>query len=249
MTMWRIETIETRPNVLEVYGVGPDDFQRLATHSLHADGVELSNDIAIFTESESKVRVVLCHCGSKGCGDGNWVCLRSLGNHVVWIPSFPSLESKDELWNEAPYDTPPDYVWEQGIPLIAVEAWNSLRKIKSAVLPIDQIPSLSWSEAIRIVQAEDPEMLLGRRGRPPKLEPDRFIAVTEGDLKTEIQALSEFIDFASNSAIPVTPIESAKWPVEFHIDAPGFPSWSVFSRTSDGWAIQLPNGPVVAASF
>lgn len=247
--MWRIEAIDTRPNVLEVYGWGPSDFVRLETHSLHADGIELSNDIAIFSEGESKVRVVLCHCGSSGCGAGNWVCLRSLGNHVVWIPVFPSQESDPDSLSGDLSDTPPDYVWERGIPLITPDAWDGLRQIRKDVISIQEIPRLSLSEAIRIVQVEDTHLILGRGGRPPELKVDSLIAVTQGDLKEEIDAVSEFIGFARDSQAPVSPIERSGQPVEFHIDAPGFPSWSVFSRTSESWAIQLPNGPVVVTSI
>lgn len=245
--MWRIDKIETRPRVLEVYGIGENDFAQKDTYSLHAQGVELSNDIAIFSTESTKVRVVLCHCGCFECGTGDWVCLRSLGDHVIWIPDFESLEFDQDSVCGVPDDTPPDYLGERGMPFIAVDAWNSLRQFEADLLSIEQLPPLSWSEAIRIVQAEDPEHALGESGRKPELAVDKLIAVTGGDLKSEIQALSVFIDSACASSMPVAPSELARRPVEFHLDAPGFPSWSPFSRTSAGWAVELPNGPVVTA--
>jgi len=244
--VWQIDKIETRPRVLEVYGCA-DDVVPYRTFSLHAQGIELSNAISIFSTESTKVRVVLCHCGCFECGTGDWVCLRSLGDHVIWIPDFESLEFDQDSLSGVPDDTPPDYLRERGMPFITADAWNLLRRCEERILPVQQLPPLSWSEAIRIVQAEDPEHVLGESGRKPELAVDKLIAVTDGDLKSEIQALSEFIDSASASSMPVAPSELARRPVEFHLDGPGFPSWSPFSRTSAGWAVELPDGPVVAA--
>lgn len=102
-------------------------------------------------------------------------------------------------------------------------------------------------EALRITQFEAPHAALGDPGQRNQPNRDLLIAVAEGELSAEIDAVEQFIQAHADSDDPVHLTTEAFQPIEFFLDAPGFPAWAPFGRTRRGWAIALAEGYVVAA--
>ena len=73
---------------------------------------------------------------------------------------------------------------------------------------------------------------MGAFGLPIKLDRDSIVAITDGDLDQELDALEQLISAVENDE-DILISDRLDRLVEFHLDIPGFPSWSPMGYSED----------------
>ena len=96
----------------------------------------------------------------------------------------------------------------------------------------DAIRPLSSPEALTIHQLAAPGFFLGEVGDNSSLKLDQFVAVTDGDLNVELEALQNLLNCIEEESADGYSTDPDRL-VEFHLDLPEFPAWSGFGYASD----------------
>lgn len=237
--MWSVERIE--PVAVELDFSSSEQGLRKAT-AIDAAGVRLFNAIEFVEFESSATQVEICEdCGIPGCASGGWVAFRRLSMRVVWIPAWHRMErahceSDDEY-------RPPAFLSTRGAPVFTAHAWDQLRSLHRGLPPADALSTLGSREAARLVQMSAPGRVLGDFSVEPELRRDAFIAVAEGELATETEAVDACLRELSVAAVhmELVPETVLLSPIEFYLDLPGTPSWVSFAR-ADGRVCLLVNG-------
>jgi len=206
--------------------------------ALEAAEIQVVNALELVHWEDYGIQVEVCdHCGCSGCGAGNWISLRRLGDSVVWIP-FWSEMLKGE-WELSEY-SPPYFLRKHGVPIFSAHDWSLLKELIGSIPPIHEIPCLTASEMALIIQAEAPGRVLGEFPQPPKLYKDLIVAVTEGELSDWVRSLQECLSESWSSQVPVDcqSIDSTMKQVEFWMELPGAPSWTPLVQSPNGLYLQ-----------
>jgi len=105
----------------------------------------------------------------------------------------------------------------------------------------NRIQPIRACEALTLLQSEAPFELLERAPKVPQLRRDLVLAVSQGDVDRETEAADAFLRDYANCEAPLRPVgaDTQYEPIEFHLDAPGFPAWAGFCRLSAGIGIML----------
>jgi hypothetical protein len=229
--MWRINTLEAIPVELDFSSSGGS---RHASHAIHAGDVRLVNalDLVDFDPGGTQVHVCSC-CGISHCEPGNWVALRRLGEFVVWVPALGHMEPGD--WERNEY-SPPGFMARFGAPYFVPRAWEQLRAWREDVPDISELPALSSREAVRALQWSAPRRILGKYPAKPQLHREGLVAVTNGDLETEVRAVDETLAryFDCDDALQIQPSFRVASHIEFWLDLPSVPAWRAFGRADTG---------------
>jgi len=230
-----IRMLETCQITQTVLG-GTHGFSPFNAVSISYGGECLVNAINLADFDDDPTQVLLCEtCGNVGCGSVGWVHMRRIGDDVIWLPPAPRLirdpDSVRELF-------PPPFMESPacGIPVFRDSLYDELRRQLSELPDKSMIPFLCAREALLLLQREAPLELLGRAPNIPRLQRDRILAVSDGDLEPEIAAINAF---AKDHATDCTPLQTVlsdriTQPIEFHLDSPGFPAWRGFFHLPTG---------------
>ena len=228
--MWSVREIE--PIVVDV------DFSssgqgRLPATAIDADGVRLVNALEFVDVDSSATQVEICDCcGSPHCAPGGWVAFRRIGARVIWIPAWHEMEKGS--WELSEYG-PPSFLNRRGAPVFNPEAWNHLRTICADLPPAVALPELNSREVARLWQCSAPGRVLGEFPSEPRLHRSSVIAVTEGDLAAEADAVDRCLSqsYAAQRRVEEVPSSIPARPIEFWLDLPGTPAWRRFAHVRD----------------
>jgi len=228
--MWSVREIE--PIAVEV------DFTssgqgRLSATAIEAEGVRLINAVEFLDVDPSATQVEICDCcGSSHCKPGGWVAFRRIGARVIWVPAWHEMEKG---WWELSEYRPPLFLSRRGAPVFNPEAWDHLRTIRADLPAADELPVLDSREAARLYQWCAPGRVLGEFPLGPRLHRPAVIAVTEGDLAAEADAVDRCLSQSYTARRPVEEVPSniPARPIEFWLDLPGTPGWSSFAHVRD----------------
>jgi hypothetical protein len=224
-----------------VMGGTDNGIQPFEAVSLFSCDVCIANALNLSNFGDERTQVLLCEtCGHVGCGSVGWVHLRKVGQDVVWIPPRKLfLQDQNFDWQEFP---PPYFASDVfGIPVFREALYDELR------VPLPWLPDrtliqpIRACEALALLQGEAPFELLGHASGALQLRRDRVLAVSEGDRDEEMDAVDAFSRDHARCETPLRPVnvDASYKPIEFHLDAPGFPAWSGFCRFSTGIGIML----------
>jgi hypothetical protein len=233
-----VDTYEIRHRIM---GGTDDGIKPFEAVSLFFGNVCIANAVNLSNFEGERTQVLLCEtCGHVGCGSVGWVHLRKIGQDVMWIaPRRLSAQDQHFDWQEFP---PPYFASDVcGIPVFREAVYDELRGRLPWLPDRTLIQPIRACEALALLQAEAPFELLGRAPGVPQVRRDRVLAVSDGDMDQEMDVVDAFSSDHATCETPLRPVEvDARYkPIEFHLDAPGFPAWSGFCRLSAGIAIML----------
>lgn len=198
---------------------------------LVVDGCVLFNMLELTGVSNNRIQVVLCdHCGLERCQPGGWLAPRRWKDRVVLIP-IPMGFNESEL--ERYQYSAPDYVSRRGCPSFSVESWEVICDKSKYLLSLDDIAPLSNRDLVVTIQYFAPDAVLGLHGFEPTIDSDNFVAVSEGDLQSEISSLALLIKdvISSDSLVSCLSLEKE---VEFFLDISGPKHWRPFGYCDGG---------------
>ena len=105
--------------------------------------------------------------------------------------------------------------------------------------PPNELRPLLARDAARILQADAPLTIMGAWPDAPKLFTKRVLAVSEGDLDQECDALHACLDQFMAQRDAAVDVSKDGHPVAFHLDGPRFPSWAPMRRHDGFRSLQL----------
>lgn len=241
--MWSVERIE--PVAVELDFSFSEQGLRKAT-AIDAAGVRLFNAIELVEFEPSATQIQICEgCGYPHCASGGWVTFRRLGMRVVWIPAWHRMERAH--WESDDEYRPPAFLSARGAPVFTVSAWDQLRSLHGGLPPADALSTLDSREAARLVQMSAPGRVLGELPAKPQLQFRRPIAVAEGELAAESEAVDACLRELLVAAVQMelVPETVPLSPIEFLLDLPGTPSWVSFARAGGDVCLLVDGGPAL----
>ena len=228
--MWTVDDIELVPVELDFSSSGQG---RRAATAISAGGVRLINAIELVDVEPAATQVEVCECcGISRCSPGGWVTFRRIGQSVVWLPAWDEMEKG--AWEVSEY-RPPSFLATKGAPMFPLASWERLRALHRALPASEAIPGINSREIARLCQWTAPGRLLGEYPSEPRVRRDLVIAVTEGDLPTEIRAVDRSLQDHYGALVPthLTAESAVIEPIEFWLDLPGTPGWKRFAHVED----------------
>ena len=225
--MWCVENIELVSVELDLSTSGQG---RQTATAVMCGGVRLFNAIQFVDVEPLATQVEVCECcGIAHCSHGNWVTFRRIGPSVVWLPAWEVMERG--AWEESEY-RPPSYFATKGAPIFGRSIWDQLRKLHEGLPACDTLPCINSREVARLSQWSAPNRVLGEFPSEPHLCRDLIIAVTEGDISTELSAVNHSLQnhFRNLDPMKLTSLSATFRPVEFWLDLPGTPAWKIFAN-------------------
>jgi hypothetical protein len=228
--MWSVEDIEAIPVELDFSSSGQG--RRSAT-AIETAGVRLFNAIELVDVEPTATQVEVCECcGYSRCSPGGWIAFRRIGDKVVWIPAWDEMEKGP--WEESEY-RPPSFLRSKGAPVFSPANWERLRALHGGLPACGDLPWITCRETARLCQWSAPGHLLGDYPLEPRLRRNRLIAVTEGDLVAEADAVDACLQthFGAVGQMTLVPGHVAVRPIEFSLDLPGTPGWTSFAHVEN----------------
>ncbi len=237
--MQHIQDLTVRDSVFQPDG--EELFQPVPTLQVFQGEECLINAVSLCDFSTDPCQLEICKCGQIGCKSGSWVSFRRINGFVLLIPAFRHLVDGDEL-ERMDFQPPRSFISPDMSAAISVSDYSELVHQVPDLPSLDTILAPLRSEALRIAQLQAPLEVLGRFPETVKLKKKLLLAVSEGELSDEIRKLNEQLASAIEHDAYVTPAGSSDGmrTIEFHLDGPGFPSWSAFHRSDRGLALDLP---------
>ncbi len=221
-------------------GGGP--FGSVPTLAVYAGDICLMNAAEFSDFSTDPCQLLICDCGNVGCASGGYASFRRIGDSVALLPTFSMLASEDDF--DRYQFAPPEYLTNSGgVGVFFAPSVYSMLKTRIPALPcVLDLRSLTSAEAITILQMQAPLQVLGRFPVRPSIDRDLVLAVTEGDLESELRQVRSLIDSCLESIFPLRVADAPEdWSsIEFYLDGRYFPTWNDFARLNDRIAISLP---------
>ena len=191
---------------------------------LLGDGEVLANAVEYASWSDRRVQPIVCAaCGIEGCEPGGWVAPRATDDAVLWLPAFDDMD--EELGNER---GPPDYFAKRGIPLFGHELASELCRLVAGFPSCSELPTLSWREAVLVMQWMAPRKVLGAFGAAVRARSDDVVAVSSGERDRRLQELERLLgrELATGGDARWRAREPGDEVIEFYLDGPGHVAWS-----------------------
>jgi hypothetical protein len=222
MSFWWIDTFEFREAVLDFTSSGQS---RCKVHQVVCENVLLINATELLEFEGDSVQVGVCEsCGVTGCVPGSWVKVGTIGANVLFCPAIRKMREGD--WQSKAY-SPPNYLTTRGIPVIPESVYRQIRALAPRLPRYETLHSCSNHDVLGLLQLNAPGQLLGTLGKKPTVSRDSLIAVSHGDLETEINTFESLVDVAYNAGNQGCFGRPSKY-VTFYSNLPGFPEWSPF---------------------
>lgn len=221
--MWRIDSFETRQVRLNFSSSGQpsrDVTQLVVGEIVFANAVELTD----WRETD-RLQLLVCEsCGIEHCEPGGWLCPRSAGEYVVFIPAFPEMLGGES--DRAEY-APPPYVSTKGIPVFDRGAYVALRERCSGLPAQERLPTLNGSDLVRALQWEAPMRALGRFPSSPEIRRDLVLAASDDDAATVVSELSRLLhEVGEMETVVLRPALANEKDVTLYLDGPSSPEWA-----------------------
>lgn len=215
-----IKDIKVQPRTIDLASSGQG---KQKSAMLVGDGVVLLNNIEYTHYDENEFQAILCgSCAIIGCQAGGWVSLRRLGEYVAIVPAAYAMQ--DDAFDAVHY-APPSYLITAGAMTLSSCTYDKLQAELQLLPPIQAIKPIDAFETLAVLKITAPGNVLGKLAEPTIVLKDSFLAVSEGDLDHELQALQDAIESTEKTG---GPYHSAKPDrvVEFHLDLPNYPTWA-----------------------
>lgn len=223
VAMWRIDSFESRRVRLDFSSSGqasPDVTQLVADDVVFANAVELTD-----WSEMARLQVLICEsCGFEHCEPGGWLCPRSAGGYVVFVPAFAAmLEGESESTEYGP----PPYVTTKGIPLCDPAAYATLRERCAGLPAQEQLPRLNGIDLLRSLQWEAPMRVLGRFPVIPEVRRGLVLASSDGDAGVLVSRLSRLLnEVGEMNSVALRPALANERPVTLYLDGLAAPEWA-----------------------
>lgn len=228
--MWHITNWNTSPRHYDFTDAG---LYKIDATAIESDGVELCNGIELcdWDTEEDQMQLIVCRgCGISGCEPKGWTTFRRTDDYVFWIPLFE--EFLDEDGRAADNYSPPHYFRKHGIPYFDQSDYSRFQSQFSQFPSPSMIPPLKISEAMRCIQHDAPDCLLGNiyHGRESHPRLSLILASTEGDHEEWIRILSSSFETDCQDPSPATVgrPETEDRPLSLFPDISPYPEWRVF---------------------
>ena len=204
--------------------------------ALIANDVQLINAIELLDCSDGMVQLIVCEdCGVTNCASGSWAGIRRVDDTIVLVPAFSAM--KEGEWENREY-APPKYMLTMGLPTFSTSVYDELR-IKSGRFPAPSLISeCTLLDTLDLLQFTAPGGIFGKSGTKVEVQSEKFLAVTEGDLSEELETLIQLVRSVQDAEGELRS-EQPERLVEFHLDLPGFPTWSPFGYGPGGPVLNL----------
>jgi hypothetical protein len=228
--MWVVEAMECVPVELDSSMLGQC---RHSITGITAGGIRLVNAIELVEFDSAATQVEICEeCGIVHCSPGSWVVFRRIGESVVWLPAWAVME-KGEF--EVREYRPPSYLTSKGAPIFGQTHWERLRTLNGTLPRLEEVSRITSREVARLCQLSAPGHFLGEFPSEPRVCRDVVLAVTEGDLRSELDAVDRSLDehFRAVDPMDVNTIHAASRPIELWLDLPGIPHWKSLAHVDD----------------
>lgn len=199
--------------------------------------VIFANAVELTSWGESRLQVLVCEsCGIEHCEPGGWLCPRSAGDFVLFVPAFSEIREGE---NEQTEYAPPPYVGTQGIPVFARPTYALLRERCSELPPPEKLPALSGIELVHALQWEAPMRLLGRFPSVPEVRRDLVLATSEGEVDAVLAGVAlSFKELSESAAVVLKPVGARDQAITLYLDGPATPEWTpVVVTGSDRWLV------------
>ncbi len=236
--MRQLNECTIRQSKLEMGGASLDSVPTLA---VYAGDTCLMNAAEFCDFSTDPCQLLICNCGCVGCASGGYASFRRIGDSVALLPAFSLLASEDDF-DRYQY-APPEYLTSSdGVGVFFAPSVYSMLKTSIPALPrVLDLPPLTSTEAITIIQMHAPLEVLGRFPGRPTIDRDLVLAVTAGDTEIELRQVRSFIESCLDFNLPLrVAVVSEGWTlIEFHLDGRRFPVWNDFARINNRIAINL----------
>ncbi|WP_306251171.1 hypothetical protein [Parvularcula sp. IMCC14364] len=214
-----VEKITSEPRTFDFLDSGQG---KIETNQINVDGVCLINNLYRFSFEPDSFQTILCECcGFSGCAPGSWACLRRLENYVVLVPAIEAI-IEHELPDEY---MPPEILTKLGPLKITAGIYKHLRTLVSELPPFEEIPVMSALDAMGVQKLAIPGRALGELKSPVEIRREVFIAASDGDLHDLLEQYESVLtEVESGDKTLFVSIPDKV--IEFHLDLPGFPTWT-----------------------
>lgn len=197
-------------------------------NQLYSDDCCLMNAIELIDlEDLEETQLLVCeHCGITQCASGDWVRIRRILDSIVFIPDFGKLLSEDE-WERTEY-TPPKFMEKIGIPYFSSHIYNQIKTLVNRLPEINDVPELTFQEAIECFKYEAPLKLLGDVQKINKPKYDLIIASEGFEKEKAISILRKVIDYNhinENGRAEILRIDDSWTATELIIDSNEITTW------------------------
>ena len=204
--------------------------------ALIANDVQLINAIELLDCSDGMVQLIVCEdCGVTNCIPGSWAGIRRIDQAIVLVPAFSAIREGE--WESREY-APPKYMLTKGLPTFSASVYDELR-IKTGRFPAPNLISeCTLMDTLDLLQLTAPGGVFGKPGTQVSVQSEKFLAVTNGDLSEELEALVQLVRSVQEDDREL-PSEQPDRLVEFHLNVSGFPTWSPFGYGPGGPVLNL----------
>jgi hypothetical protein len=240
--MWCIDHFETRR--VELDFSSSSQASREVTQ-ITVGSVIFANAVELTSWGEARLQVLVCEsCGIEQCEPGGWLCPRSAGDFILFVPAFSEIrEGEDEQSEYAP----PAYVGRVGIPVFARPAYALLRERCSELPPPEKLPAVSGIDLLHALQWEAPMRLLGRFPSVPKVRRDLVLAASDGEVDAVLASVSlSFKELSESAAVVLKPMGASDKAITLYLDGPATSEWAPIVVTSSGEWLVTPLPGIVA---
>ncbi len=213
-------------------GLGP-----CKTQLVQIDGMVVFNNLLCLDFRLQYFQALLCTCcGIQNCSPGSWTAFRQLNERVYLVPVIELMQ--EEQFNYHEY-FPPAYLMRKGSLVFTKEKYEELRQQTGRFPKLEALAVLTSRDLLACHQITAPGNFLGKLGGMPRIDPELVLAVSEGNLEQQVEDLQACVSsaFEANHALDRSNFFKR---AEFHLDLPGFPTWS-------GMAYSDNNKPVLVS--
>lgn len=193
-SMWKPTEITTSQSKMDFTSSGQE--VRTVTQ-LYFDDMLFCNGIELVQPDADTVQFIVCdHCGYAGCSSGNWLTIRKLGDLVIFIPSFESMEDGERELSEyqAPYQ-----IRKRGAVYLEKDQFEVAQSYLPDLPGFDCLEEIKNREIALLVQFEAPFRVLGEFPDPIQFRKDLYLATTSELEDGIIPKLEELMNAFYNS--------------------------------------------------
>ncbi|MFZ1814521.1 MAG: hypothetical protein WBO55_08885 [Rhizobiaceae bacterium] len=186
-----------------------------------SNGIIVCNALENVEYHEDGFQLIICeHCGIPGCERGSLVGLKKLDDQrAILLPSVKLVRSDSHEY------FPPRFMFVDGFPVLSKADYCRVKQLNENLPDWNEIAPITACDCLAMHQMTAPGSILGKLGEKALIDRNSFLAVTEGDLDTEIGALEQLIEEIEAGKQDGFSLQVDRV-LEFHLDLEGFPTWT-----------------------